>query len=319
MFKKTLLAAALAACAAGAAHAYMPQNGLWSVPAEIDGKPGRGFIVDVQDNTMFLTVFTYDADGRPTFYTSAGSVAPSETRPGEHVYTGKLLYSQNGPGLGATGNVTNGTFDDARSPGDVTLRFTGTGTGFIRFPGASAELAVARFNYGYAEPKADKLLGSWGLGHPHGDHSHVWAAELLQKAPATATGSGVAQRANGLYGCEYQTSGAYANRLLCVVVGSETDGVRNVDVLNLLPGANETDGVHRRIRGWKTGTANADADVNPEPAANQGAFARRLQGIDALPDYTENVTAERSFIHEVIDWVAARPNFFNTQAVPEAD
>jgi len=313
MFKKTLLAAALATCAAGAAHAFMPQNGLWAVPAEVDGKPGRGFIVDVQDNTMFLTVFTYDADGRPTFYTSGGTVQPSEANPGEHVYTGTLQYSQNGPGLGATGTVTNGSIDEARSPGEVTLRFTGTGTGFIRFPGASADLAVARFNYGYTETSADKLLGAWSWGHPHGDHSHVWAAELLQKAPATTTGSGVVQRSNGLYGCEYQTSGAYARRLLCVIIGNETDGKRNVDVLNFLPGANETDGVHRRIRDWKTGTANADADVNPEPEANQGAFARRTQGIDALPDYAENVTAERSFVHEAIDWVVARPNFFTPE------
>jgi len=313
MFKKTLLAAALAAGGLGAANAFMPQNGLWAVPAEVNGEPGRGFIVDVENNTMFLTVFTYDSDGRPTFYTSGGTVQPSETNPGEHVYTGTLQYSQNGPGLAATGDVSSGTIDPARSPGDVTLRFTGTGTGFIRFPGGSADLPVARFNYGYTEAKADNLLGAWSYGHPHGNHSHVWAAELLQKAPATTTGSGVAQRSNGLYGCEYQTSGAYANRLLCVIIGGETDGARNVDVLNLLPGANETDGVHRRIRGWKTGTANADADVNPEPEVNQGAFARRTQGIDSLPEYAENVSTERSFVHEVIDWVVARPDFFKPE------
>jgi len=321
MFKKTLLAAALLGC--GAANAFMPQNGLWAVPAEIDGKPGRGFIVDVQNDTMFLTVFTYEQDGRPVFYTAAGEVKADGN--GQYVFTAPLEYSQGGPGLAATGQITNGETVAARSPGEVTLRFSSTGAGRIRFPGASQDLQVARFNYGY-EAKADSLLGSWTWGHPHGNHSHFWNADFVQKAPATATGNGVVQRANGLHGCEYQTSGAYANRLLCVTIGAETDGVRNVDVGNFAHGPNETDGLHRRIRGWRVDNANADADVNPEPAANP-AFARRLQALDALPDLYEgdNPTArevsERSAVHEVIDWVVARPNFFNppTEVVPSSN
>jgi len=313
MFKKNLLAAALLGC--GAANAFMPQNGTWAVPAELDGTPGRGFYVDVQNNIMHMSIFTYEEDGRPVFYTAAGEIKADEN--GQYVFTAALEYNQNGPGLRETGQVTNGERVEARSPGNVTLRFSSTGTGRIRLPGATQDLEVARYNFGYTERTADSLLGAWAFGHPHGNHSHVWAAEFLRKAPATATGSGVAQRSNGQSGCEYQTSGAYANRLLCVIFGSENaEGTRNADVLSFVPGAEGTDGVHRRIRAWRNGGGNTDESVNPEPSANSGAFARRIQDLDVLDlSEVEIEVTERSPVHEVIDWVVARPDFFTPPAV----
>src|SRR5256885_6012133 len=58
MFKKTLAAAILLGC--GLAQAFMPQSGSWVVNSELDGKPGRGMVVDAQNGTVALQMYAYE-------------------------------------------------------------------------------------------------------------------------------------------------------------------------------------------------------------------------------------------------------------------
>ena len=68
---------ALALCCAlptWAAREFTPQAGLWMIPSENNGQPGRGFSLDVQGNTAFLQVFNYEKSGAATFHTAVGKL-----------------------------------------------------------------------------------------------------------------------------------------------------------------------------------------------------------------------------------------------------
>ena len=64
--RSALFAAFLAA--GSAASAFTPENGTWWNPQE----PGSGYLIEIQDNFLFLAVYNYHPDGRPMFYTSQG-------------------------------------------------------------------------------------------------------------------------------------------------------------------------------------------------------------------------------------------------------
>src|SRR5690606_37300637 len=55
------------------ARAYTPENGLWWNP----DWPGIGLQVEMQDNLMSVTVYAYDEDGFPMWYTALGFVDDS--------------------------------------------------------------------------------------------------------------------------------------------------------------------------------------------------------------------------------------------------
>jgi len=74
--KGAVLIMALAGVSAPAlaAREFTPQPGLWMVPAENNGLPGRGFSIDVQGNTVFMQVFNYEKSGAATFHTALGQL-----------------------------------------------------------------------------------------------------------------------------------------------------------------------------------------------------------------------------------------------------
>ena len=85
-FKKFVAAALF--MGAGLVHAFAPQAGTWVVTSEVDGKPGRGFGIDVQNTTLVMQMYAYEASGQPTFYLAVGQVSDSRTTTPLTRYTG---------------------------------------------------------------------------------------------------------------------------------------------------------------------------------------------------------------------------------------
>jgi len=58
----------LCGCFASAANAIAPESGWWWNASE----SGRGFSIEIQDNTLFMAGFLYDESGAPFWFTSSG-------------------------------------------------------------------------------------------------------------------------------------------------------------------------------------------------------------------------------------------------------
>ncbi|MFO1413889.1 MAG: hypothetical protein U1F10_08280 [Burkholderiales bacterium] len=122
------------------AQGVRPRNGLWVVDQELDGKPGRGFHVDQQGNTLVVAYFGYRGDGRAQWYLAAGAYANNGFTASLDAYTGGTAFG--GPARAAAA---------AGSAGSVRLTFTDASHGEIALPGEPAK-------------KVSRLLGAGGDG-----------------------------------------------------------------------------------------------------------------------------------------------------------
>lgn len=264
MFKKTLAAAILLGC--GLAQAFMPQSGSWVVNSELDGKPGRGMVVDAQNGTVALQMYAYENDGRPTFFLAAGPLVSNRFSGPLTRYSGGRYFGS-GPRSGV----------EAGSPGQVSVRFTSGISGFITFPG-EPEVAISRFNFGYPAV-ASSLRGMWTLTSFGSEGVFSEVVNMQLQTPATANGNGLMETADRLFGCEHQTRGNLAGGVLCVKITSSGQLLRSyyfVYSVNEGEGSSRTNGtrpeqvlVVKRLldpQGVGTGIVYAaDAPVDPVP------------------------------------------------------
>lgn len=125
----------LAGFGAHAANDFTVQNGSWVIPTEIDGQPGRGMSIDVQDGLLVLAVYNYKSSGESTFHLASGPIT------GSH-FSGQLNQYKNGRyyGSGPMDAVADG------NAGTVQLDFDSAYTGTIQFPG-EPPAAISRFNF----------------------------------------------------------------------------------------------------------------------------------------------------------------------------
>lgn len=90
-----MLSRAFAACLllfalASPLRAYTPESGTWWNPAE----GGWGILLEIQDNYIFVTVYSYDVAGNAQWYTANGFLD------GNRRFVGQLDAFRNGPCLG---------------------------------------------------------------------------------------------------------------------------------------------------------------------------------------------------------------------------
>ncbi len=125
----------LAAFGAHAAGDFTVQNGTWIVTSEVDGNPGRGMAIDVQDGILVMQVYNYESSGQPTFHLSFGAMTGNQ-------YSGTLTRYRNGRYYGS------GPLDGVEDAvvGNVSINFDSAATGTIQFPG-EAPVAISRFNF----------------------------------------------------------------------------------------------------------------------------------------------------------------------------
>lgn len=203
------------AVVAGIAQAFMPAGGLWVIDDENNGQPGRGFQLEVENETLVFTYYGYRADGSGVFYLAAGPIQ-------NNVFTGVLTEYRGGRPLG--GALKPAT--SAGTVGNVRLEFTSGLHGSITLPGESS-LAISKFGFGYpAGP--DGLLGTWLMTYVMVNSTTIVnVTELyglsIKVGTSTSTGNGVVTNSARTVACEFQTSGTWKDTVLC----SETGALSN--------------------------------------------------------------------------------------------
>lgn len=116
-------------------NSITPRSGLWAITAEVDGKPGRGFQIDLRGGVLVLTVYGYDGLGQGQFWLAAGAYRDNGFREVLTAYEG-------GAAFGAA-------FRPARVAGvagEVILNFTSETEGTMTLPGESVK-AISLFRF----------------------------------------------------------------------------------------------------------------------------------------------------------------------------
>jgi hypothetical protein len=202
MFKRIFLLMCL--LLSGWVHAFTPQSGTWIVTSELNGQPGRGLAMDVQDDVLVMQMYAYEKNGQPTFYMATGKLVNNQV-------TTKLGRYSGGRYLGS--EPRSGVEDG--SPGNVTIRFTSGVTGFIKLP-SEGEVAIKRFDFSSRLPES--LLGGWvyALQLSNG----VQQTDLRQfnkiNPPAVSGGTGFVLDSRGEIGCEYISTDFDNYNMYCV-------------------------------------------------------------------------------------------------------
>lgn len=204
---KKIIVAAMAALLSASALAFSPQTGTWAITEEVDGTPGRGIALDVQNDIVIMQIYAYKPNGDSAFYLFTAPLRNDQASGPLHTYTGGRYFgSERRVGV------------EAPSPGDVSMRFINGTEGYIRFPG-ELEKHFSRLDFVYGQTP-ESLLGLWGLMSLGNEGALAGTAELTRIVPGTATGSGIAVDAGNSFICEHQIRGELAGTVLCVELRS---------------------------------------------------------------------------------------------------
>ncbi|MDO3386859.1 hypothetical protein QWI17_13510 [Gilvimarinus sp. SDUM040013] len=155
-YLKSLLAIILLCSLAGAAQVsadtFAPESGWWWNPNE----SGRGYSIEIQDNTVFLAAYTYESEqtagvNKATWFVASGTLT------GTNEFSGQLLEVENGQCFGCDYQAP--TNDVAH---DISIVFTSRTEANISVDGEN--IAIERF---YFAPSflshEEKLMGQWAL------------------------------------------------------------------------------------------------------------------------------------------------------------
>lgn len=130
-----------------------PTPGLWWNPDE----SGRGFTIEMQDSTMVVTSYVYNAQGAATWFVSAGRY-DINTR----TFTATLDANTGGQCFGCPYTRPQGI---ANAGGPLRIVFDSYTSATLYYQGGSSR--IVRQMYGYATPLA-RLRGSFALSFRSG-------------------------------------------------------------------------------------------------------------------------------------------------------
>ncbi len=132
---------------ASLSHALTPESGWWWNESE----SGRGFSIELQNNTIFMSGFLYDASGAPLWFVASGPYSQTANS-----FEGDMLNLRGGQCI--TCSYRAATIQP--SLGRIQLRFVSPSTASITWPGGN--LAIKRQIYGVA-PDIEKLFGTFAF------------------------------------------------------------------------------------------------------------------------------------------------------------
>jgi hypothetical protein len=124
----------------GATTGNQPETGWYWNPAQ----NGRGYAMEVQNGVMFLTMFHYAADGRPTWNTFSGSVGANGS------FSGDFNSAAGGQTLSSVYRPPSAT---TATPG-FSGRFASACGGTLTFPGNATPSSVNRFGFALSDTAA---------------------------------------------------------------------------------------------------------------------------------------------------------------------
>lgn len=130
------------------AHAMLPESGWWWNPDE----SGSGFNIEIQDNKLFVALFSYQAGGASTWYSASGTMTGDNRFSGSlYAFTGGqcLTCAYTPPATSAAVGTISITF---QTPSTATLTINGSRT-----------IAVERIAFGVNPAAPRKMFGEWAI------------------------------------------------------------------------------------------------------------------------------------------------------------
>ena len=110
-----------------------PQTGWWWNASE----PGRGFFIEAQNTTMYVSFYMYSSTGQAIWYVASGAMTSATTFTGTlSTYSGGSYFTSSSF-TGPTSSSTSGT---------VTIQFSSTTTATMTLPNGS-QVALTRFTF----------------------------------------------------------------------------------------------------------------------------------------------------------------------------
>lgn len=168
-FSRAVLTAA-ALFAAAPAFAILPQQGMWSLGAEANGKPGRGIQIDRQGGeTLIITYFGYRPDGSATFLQASGKLIDGRE------FAGDLIEYKNGRAMG--GASRDG--EVSHVAGSVSISFDSATSGTITLPGEAPQ--------GFSRYQFEDHLAR--LNHRHEYRRFLWNSRHFSESTSTIRAS----------------------------------------------------------------------------------------------------------------------------------
>lgn len=193
LLSSLLLAVALAA-AAPMARAFTPESGWWWNPNE----PGYGFAIEIQDDYVFMVVFSYTGGGDATWYAAQGTMQNNA------VFLNQLYSAEGGTCLGCSYSESTAF----AIGGPIDVEFLTESTAEVTVAGRTIPIQRHNFRLSYgsdASPRTGLWRGEW---HATLDFSAIPQARALPYfgevvvIDQTVTRSGVAY----FEGCRPETS-----------------------------------------------------------------------------------------------------------------
>ncbi|MBD8526864.1 hypothetical protein [Pseudomarimonas arenosa] len=142
---------------ASPARAYTPENGVWWNPNE----PGTGMLIEIQDNFLFAAVYSYDAAGFATWYTTAGFLT------GNARYDGQLDAFRGGPCLSCSWRPNTAFLGNG---GPIRIDFNSSDPTKAMLSWGGRTFPIERFQFYLKRPEdgarpltLTKMLGEWSL------------------------------------------------------------------------------------------------------------------------------------------------------------
>lgn len=210
----------LLACASAAASAFTPAGGLWGFTNELNGQPGRGFQLVVENDVLVFYYYGYNSDGSGNYMFASGPLT------GGTAFNEQLLVCRGGTLMGSPYKPAS----CSDGPGRVTLSFTSGEKGTIILPG-EAPKPINRFNFGYADGP-DALLGEFLFAYKARSFNNADIYTLVTKTgiktiQPQGVGTGLVVDASSSMGCEYYP---VANEFRDIYLCTELKGDENDDV-----------------------------------------------------------------------------------------
>lgn len=191
------------------ASAFTPAGGLWGFTNELNGQPGRGFQLTVENDTLVFYYYGYDSDGKGNYMFASGPLV------GGSVFSAQLLVCRGGTVMGTAYKAANCT----DGPGKVSMNFSSGEKGTITLPG-EAPKPISRFNFGYTDgPEA--LLGEFLFAYKATTFSNVDIYKLTTKTGIVTNmsgmvGTGIVSNVDYTFGCEfYPINGPFRSVYVC--------------------------------------------------------------------------------------------------------
>jgi hypothetical protein len=167
--KEILLA--ILALASQSLLAINPETGLWWNANE----SGRGFNIELQDNTMVITGYVFNSNGTQLWFLSAGPYNQTT-----NTFTGPMTSFTGGQCITCTYRPATAV---TPSLGNMTINFPTTSTATMTWPGGT--VALKRTIYGVAE-NIEKLRGLWTFSA--GEFSSgLYSGEWINLTPKSIT------------------------------------------------------------------------------------------------------------------------------------